>query len=78
MKPHSHTCHACRRTWACREKRCKAEAAAKVNKRGPYCTACFHGIMFLRYAVIHGQPLTALHALLVHERAMAKLRAAGD
>jgi len=70
---HEHRCHCCDTTFPCEEKRCKAEKAAKVNKRGPYCNLCRHGIMFMRYAHNRGiDPLVFVKVMLAHERDLSK------
>jgi hypothetical protein len=53
MASHTHTCDCCGDIFACAElnaKTCVVALAAKVNKAGPYCMACYHGIMFARHA----------------------------
>lgn len=74
MSVHSHCCQVCRIFWNCKEgKRCKVERAVKINKRGPYCNMCLHGVMFLRYAGSRGcDAQVMLKVLVSHELEMAK------
>jgi len=66
---HGHRCCCCDIFYACEEKRCKAEHAAKVNGTGPYCNVCRNGIMFMRYAWHRGiNPLVFVKLIEAHER----------
>lgn len=58
MTRHCHKCACCGSSWECQDEEdgggaigdCCVAKAAKVNKDGPFCPACFHGVMFVRYA----------------------------
>lgn len=84
---HEHDCSVCGFVWVCTHeddkdkpfKDCDLTKAGKVNKTGPYCHACMHGVMFIRYARHSNRnPTRLLKLLLIEEPELAKVDEAGS
>lgn len=84
---HEHDCSCCGYVWVCSDeedkdkphKECQITKASVVNKAGPFCHACVHGIMFIRYARHSNRnPQKLLKMLLIEEAPADSNESAGS